>query len=53
MPPHSGPSRDAADDLHLLQTDPLKVGVVVEAAVGQELLEEGNQHRGAVLVGLG
>ena len=47
--PQPRPGGHAAHDLDCLQADPLEV-VVVESAVGEDLLEEGDEHARAVLV---
>ena len=49
MSPQPRPGGHAAHDLDCLQADPLEV-VVVESAVGEDLLEEGDEHARAVLV---
>lgn len=50
MPPNSGGGANRCDDLDALDLDELEVFVVV-ALVGEELLEEGDELGGLVLVG--
>jgi hypothetical protein len=51
VPAEAAASRHATHDLNGLEADPLEA--VIESSVGDELLQEGDEHARAVLVGHG